>query len=84
MDRHKIQECISWRLGKGNKIWFWLDGWADGGSLKRQFPRIYAIAQLKNMFMEDAYGENNSNREWIVNVNRNLNNWKVEEYKAIR
>lgn len=49
----------------------------DGGSLNRQFQRIFVIAQLKNMIIKDAYREGNGNREWIVNVNRNLNDWEV-------
>lgn len=82
LDQLKTQDCIRWRLGRGNRIDFWLDGWVVGGSLKRQFPRIYAIAQPKNMLIEDAYREKNGSREWIINVNRNLNDWEVEEYEA--
>lgn len=83
MDRHKMQKCIRWRLGRGNKIHFWLNEWVVGGTLKRQFPRIYAIAQSKNMFIEDAYRDNNGSREWIVNMTRNLNDWEIKEYKVL-
>lgn len=55
----------------------------DGESLKRQFLRIFDIAQLKSIVIENAYREGNGKREWIVNVNRNLNDWKIEEYEAL-
>lgn len=48
-----------------------------------QFPQIFVIAQAKNMFVEEAYGEGNDRREWSVNVTRNLNDWEIEEYEAV-
>lgn len=81
MDRYKMQDCVQWRLGRGNRIHFWLDEEVIDGRLKNQFPRIYAIAQSKNMFIEDPYRVTNGNSKWIVNVNRNLND--VEEYEAM-
>lgn len=75
MNWHRFQECIHWRLGRGNIIRFWEDEWIDGGSLMRQFLRIFAIAQSKNMVIEEAYRDHSGITEWFVNVDRNLNDW---------
>lgn len=64
MGRYKIEDCNTWRVGRGNKVRFWLDEWMTGGYFKRRFPSIYAIAQFKKMLIEDAYSENNGHREW--------------------
>lgn len=52
-ERYQFLECIQWQLGRGNHINF-LDCERIGkGSLRNQFPRIYAIAQRKNMVVEE-------------------------------
>lgn len=47
MDTQTFQECMKWKLGMGKNILLWVDEWIGRGSLKNQFPRIYAIAQSK-------------------------------------
>lgn len=75
--------CASWKVDRGDKILFWHDNWIDSGCLKDWSPQMYAIAQTKNMRVVDA-GEWGLNRNvWAVNVIRNLNGWKVEEYKNV-
>lgn len=49
-------------VGEGAQNHFWMDEWIGKGSLKDQFPRIFAIAQFKNMVVEEAYIEGNGSR----------------------
>lgn len=79
----KWSSCIKWKLGRGNKIIFWEDVWTDGGCLKERFPRIYALAQNKNMTVEAASAGERSGGDWEVAVTRNLNDWEVEEYESL-
>lgn len=82
-DWPRFKECINWKLGRGNCIRFWHDEWLDGGCLKTRFPRIYAIAQSKNMRVEEAYATENGGLSWTVNVSRNLNDWEVFDYEEV-
>lgn len=41
------------------------------------------ITQSKNMVVKEAYKESNDSRVWEVNINRNLNDWEIQEYEAL-
>lgn len=83
MDWPRFKNCIQWPVGKGNRIKFWVFDWIEGSCLMRSFPSIYAIAQSKNMKIEDAYKIIDGSVVWLVNVIRNLNDWKVNEYESL-
>lgn len=42
----EFSKCIKWRVGSRESE-LWHDKWLDGGALKSQFPRIFAIARHK-------------------------------------
>lgn len=42
-------------IERENKIQFWDNECIGKGSLRNQFPRIYAINQEKNMVVEEAF-----------------------------
>lgn len=46
-------DCIKWKLGRGNCIHFWDDDWSGRGTLRDQFPRIYALAIRKDVVVEE-------------------------------
>lgn len=52
-------------------------------SLKDRFPRIFAIAQEKCIFVEAIYGNGRMDGVWSVDVVRNLNDWEVGEYEDL-
>lgn len=54
MEWPRFKECITWKFGRGNRIKFWLDDWLEGGCLMIWFPSIFAIAQSKEMVIEEA------------------------------
>lgn len=61
-----------------------MGGLIGGGvRLMSRFPRIFAITQSRNMVIEEAYRDLNGSRDWLVNVTRNLNDWKICEYEAL-
>lgn len=53
--RPRFRDYIRWDLGKGDMIKFWYDEWIEGESLNSRFSRIFAIAQSRNMVIEEAY-----------------------------
>jgi len=44
-----FDECLSWRVGKGNKIYFWDDCWSGKAPLKEVFSRIYENSTQKDL-----------------------------------
>lgn len=78
MGRQNFLNCTRWRVGTGDKIRFWEEFWCGNVKLKDRFPRIFAIAQNKNMFVGEAYTFIEGKRVWDVQVTRNLNDWEVD------
>lgn len=48
-----------------------------------RFPRIYEIAQSKQMLVQEAYQIGNDSIKWTVNVSKNPNDWEVNEYEEL-
>lgn len=76
---HKFLECTRWKVGKGDRIWFWGNEWIGDFKLEDHFSRIFAIAQARDIIVEEAYSVMRGSRDWTVQVNRNLNDWEVDE-----
>lgn len=79
---HQFLECLQWKLRWGNNICFWDDKWTGRGSLRNHFPKIYAIAQRKNMVEEVIRGEDTNSMQ-NLNLFRNLNDQEIEEFEAL-
>lgn len=78
-----LKGSIQWKLDRGNKIRFWQDSWVEGGSLMSRFSLIFAISQSRNMVSKEAFNKVNGNRECVINVTKNLNDWEISEYEAL-
>lgn len=57
MESQKNFDFTKWKVGKGDKIRFWLDDWMDVDRLKDQFPNICAFNISRNMVVVEAYEE---------------------------
>lgn len=66
-------KCTKWCVGIGDQIRFWDDEWVGNFSLKDKYPRIFAVTQNKNMFVNEANKGVGKDRVWNVQVIRNLN-----------
>lgn len=49
----------------------------------KSLPSIYTIAQSKIMKIKYFYKIINGNVIWMINVNKNLNDWEVNEYESL-
>lgn len=45
--KRTCHNCISRRIGKGDRVRIWHDKWMKGCPLKTQFNQIYTFAQYK-------------------------------------
>lgn len=52
---------------------FRMDSWLRGGVLRDQFPKIVAIVQHKNISAYESLRDIDGQREWHMEVVRNLN-----------
>ncbi|XVF85746.1 hypothetical protein PTKIN_Ptkin17bG0142100 [Pterospermum kingtungense] len=67
-------------LGNGSRILFWSQEWIPGVILKVNFPRIYALAMLKEGKVNDyGYFDNN---KWIWNIplRRDVFDWEIPQW----
>lgn len=78
-----FMSCINWRLGRGNKIRFWLDKWIGEDSLNNKFPRIFELAQSKLLVVAEADMDFNDRVQWSVDVSRHLNDWEIKDYEDL-
>ncbi|GKE57328.1 hypothetical protein Tco_1496513 [Tanacetum coccineum] len=44
-----LMSFVSKRVGDGDKTMFWLDPWLDGKLLKNDYPRVFALEEMKEV-----------------------------------
>lgn len=47
----KFSTFITFEVGDGTKVKFWLDAWCGDMSLKETFPKLYCIASNKGALL---------------------------------
>ncbi|KAF5463697.1 hypothetical protein F2P56_013842 [Juglans regia] len=67
----------------GKRILFWHDLWCGNTVLKLEFPALFRIARDQNAAVCDLYCSSNNKVEWNVIFNRDVNDWEVDEVKAL-
>lgn len=83
MGRQEFMKCTKWCVGAGDKIRFCDDEWVGSCRLKDKYPRIFAIAQNRNMYVREVYIGIGEDRVWNVQLNRNLNDWEIKDYQQL-
>jgi hypothetical protein len=76
----QFAEYVSFSIGSGTSVSFWLDQWCEEGVLKGLFPAIYNIAQDKRAKVSNYLSWHNDDMVWSVNLVRSLQDWEVEEF----
>ncbi|GKD46064.1 hypothetical protein Tco_1270709 [Tanacetum coccineum] len=46
-----LMSFVSKRVGDGGKTMFWLDPWLDGRLLKNDYPRLFALEGIKEVYV---------------------------------
>jgi hypothetical protein len=76
----QFAEHVSFSIGSGDSVSFWLDQWCEEGVLKGLFPDIFSIAQDKRAKVSTYLSWHNDDMVWSVNLVRSLHDWEVEVF----
>ena len=76
----QFAEHVSFTMGFGDSVSFWLDQWCEEGVLKGLFLDIYTLAQDKQAKVSDYLSWHNDVMVWSVNLVRSLQDWEVEDF----
>ena len=76
----QFAEHVSFSIGLGDSVSFWLDQWCEEGVLKVLFPDMFRIAQDKRAKVSKYLSWHNDDMVWSVNLVRSLQDWEVEVF----
>ncbi|XP_057518409.1 uncharacterized protein LOC130799324 [Amaranthus tricolor] len=82
--RSIIEEGMIVKIGKGNSVWFWHDRWCEVGTLKRIFPRLYAISLQKDLLICQMGDWQEGSWAWNFIWRRNLYEWENDEVSRLK
>lgn len=71
---------MHWEVGRGDSIKFWQDIWCGDRSLINRLPRIFAIAQNRNLLIRNALCAS-ANGAYSVTISRNVQDWELAEFE---
>ena len=70
-------ENMVFKVGKGNKIRFWIDPWCGNNVLSQVFPDLFSMAAQRNVTVEDYWDQNLSQGGWSLRLLRDFNDWEL-------
>ncbi|RVX23098.1 putative ribonuclease H protein [Vitis vinifera] len=65
------------KVGKGNKVRFWIDPWCGNNVLSEAFPDLFSMAAQRNATVEDYWDQNLSQGGWSLRLLRDFNDWEL-------
>nr|CAN72477.1 hypothetical protein VITISV_022513 [Vitis vinifera] len=65
------------KVGKGNKIRFWIDPWCGNNVLSQVFPDLFSMAAQRNVTVEDYWDQNLGHGGWNLRLLRDFNDWEL-------
>ncbi|RVW76048.1 putative ribonuclease H protein [Vitis vinifera] len=65
------------KVGKGNKVRFWIDPWCGNNVLSEAFPDLFSMAVQRNATVEDYWDQNLSQGGWSLRLLRDFNDWEL-------
>ncbi|RVX15102.1 putative ribonuclease H protein [Vitis vinifera] len=66
------------RVGKGNKIKFWIDVWCTDTTLSHCFPHLFGMAVQRSSTIEEMWDQNSGRGGWNLNFLRDFNDWELD------
>nr|CAN77925.1 hypothetical protein VITISV_028684 [Vitis vinifera] len=70
-------ENMVFKVGKGNKVRFWIDPWCGNNVLSEAFPDLFSMAAQRNVTVEDYWDQNLSQGGWSLRLLRDFNDWEL-------
>ncbi|RVW79808.1 LINE-1 retrotransposable element ORF2 protein [Vitis vinifera] len=65
------------KVGKGNKVRFWIDPWCGNNVLSEAFPDLFSMAVQRSATVEDYWDQNLSQGGWSLRLLRDFNDWEL-------
>ena len=69
-----MEENVLLKVGNGNKIKFWRDGWIDQVPLSESFPDLFSICNNPEVRVCECW----TTQGWDLSFRRLLNDWEVD------
>lgn len=67
-------------LGNGNRVWFWLDPWADSQLFSIWFPHLFNLSTCKDGTIASFFSSSSS---WDFQFRHNLRDFEIEEFLSL-
>ena len=71
-------ENMVFKVGKGNKIRFWIDPWCGNNVLSQGFPNLFSMAAQRNVIEEETWDQNFGEGGWSLRFLRAFNDWELD------
>ena len=70
---------LSFAVGDGTRIRFWLDRWIGGNSLKDRYPKLYVCSAVKDACISEVLWapEGGTIRVWNLRFYRTFEDWEL-------
>lgn len=75
--RDWYERGISWIVGNGKRVRFWMDVWLHSCSLRVSFPRLFRICRQQEASIAEMFG-----LDWLLDLRRRLGPEEVEEWNT--
>ena len=77
-ERDKFSRFVTFQIGTGAQIKFWLDVWCGDKILKDTFPELYRTARDKDADVADLLQFHNGSIYWEVVFMRAIHDWESD------
>ena len=71
-------ENIEFKVGKGNRVLFWMDKWCGNEALSQSFPQLFTLAGHKNAKVCEVWDSSMGQGGWNLRLARDFNDWEMD------
>ncbi|WJZ87793.1 hypothetical protein VitviT2T_007145 [Vitis vinifera] len=72
-------ESMDLKVGKGNRVLFWMDKWCGNEALSQTFPQLFTLAGHKNAKVCEVWDASLGQGGWNLSLARDLNDWEIDQ-----
>ncbi|RVW66281.1 putative ribonuclease H protein [Vitis vinifera] len=72
-------ESMDLKVGKGNRVLFWMDKWCGNEALSQTFPQLFTLAGHKNAKVCEVWDSSLGQGGWNLSLARDLNDWEIDQ-----
>ncbi|RVW53495.1 Mitochondrial Rho GTPase 1 [Vitis vinifera] len=72
-------ESMDLKVGKGNRVLFWMDKWCGNEALSQTFPQLFTLAGHKNAKVCEVWDSSLGQGGWNLSLARDFNDWEIDQ-----